>query len=316
MNFGPIEIKVPHEQRPLPFLKWAGGKRWLVSKLGDVVPSFTGRYFEPFLGGGALFFAMRPKEAILSDLNSELIDTYNAIKVDWRSVWEQLEWHQNRHSKRHYYEQRELNEGDTHTKAARFIYLNRACWNGLYRVNLKGMFNVPKGTKDSIIFDDDNFSLISSTLRNVSLKTSDFESVIEEAKFGDFVFLDPPYTVKHNNNGFNKYNEKLFSWNDQIRLRDGAVRAADRGAFVLMTNANHRSIRDLYRPFATFHSVKRASVLSANSIYRGIVTELLIEISTSAMNSTQLITRANGNRRAAGRRPAKTSRASEPACET
>ena len=145
------------EPEPLPFLKWAGGKRWLAPEIIKMVPQPLNRYIEPFLGGGAVFFACKPNMALLSDSNADLIETYEAIKQGWQSVWDRLEWHQERHSHEHYYAQRAASETSLVARAARFIYLNRACWNGLYRVNLKGKFNVPKGSKSKIIFDNDDF---------------------------------------------------------------------------------------------------------------------------------------------------------------
>lgn len=131
----------------IPFLKWAGGKRWFVEHTADLIPTFSGRYFEPFLGSGAIFFHLSPKGAVLSDSNTDLIKTYQAIRDDWEAVLFLLELHHRKHCKDYYYSIRSSEPSDKVEAAARFIYLNRTCWNGLYRVNLKGKFNVPIGTK-------------------------------------------------------------------------------------------------------------------------------------------------------------------------
>lgn len=161
-------------------------------------------------------------------------------------------------------------------RAARFIYLNRTCWNGLYRVNLSGRFNVPLGTKTNVLLPTDNFIHASRALTDASLQSCDFERTIDRAGRGDFIFADPPYTVRHNNNGFIKYNQQIFSWDDQIRLRDSLWRAHLRGAKVLLTNANHTSVVQLYEDFPVVQALGRNSLLSADTQYRGSVEELLV----------------------------------------
>ena len=259
-----------------PFLKWAGGKRWLVSKYPDIFPSNCERYIEPFLGGGAVFFHFQPCKAVLADLNSELIETYKALKNDWEGVWRILNKYQNKHSVDFYYDIRSRSFNSKSEKAAQFIYLNRTCWNGLYRVNQNGQFNVPIGTKDSVIMDTDNFSYIAQLLHEAELITSDFEKIIDNAKEGDFIFIDPPYTVKHNLNGFIKYNNKIFSWDDQIRLRHCSTRAVSRGVQLIITNANHQSIKELYDGLGELIEVNRASVIAGNVKDRGVCSELVI----------------------------------------
>ena len=260
-----------------PFLKWAGGKRWMIPELHRLVPEKYNTYIEPFLGGGAVFFGLRPQDAILSDVNKDLIGTYQAIKQDWRTVVRLLGKHQRRHSKEYYYEVRMKKYKTLSSRAAKFIYLNRTCWNGLYRVNLKGEFNVPIGTKTTVIQDTDNFKSLSDLLSNTEVMVSDFESQINRAQENDFVFIDPPYTVKHNKNGFIKYNEKLFSWQDQIRLRDAVFRASERGVKVLVMNASHDSIKEIYSGSFDTVNLSRLNCLSANPKYRGVYEELAIK---------------------------------------
>jgi DNA adenine methylase len=262
----------------LPFLKWAGGKRWLVSSYPELLNRPHRRYIEPFLGSGAVFFHIAPKKAILADRNETLIETYQAIKDSWQKVEKELIKHHQNHSKNYYYEVRKSKPRSAHMRAARLIYLNRTCWNGLYRVNIEGKFNVPLGTKTNVVLDSDNFEAVSKLLRAADLRVRDFEQTIDEAGQHDLVFIDPPYTVKHNLNGFVKYNETLFSWEDQIRLRDSVLRAMQRGASIVLTNAYHYSVKKLYQYIGTHRRLKRASVLAADSKKRKLCDELLVII--------------------------------------
>jgi DNA adenine methylase len=263
-----IEIK--------PFLKWAGGKRWLIARHPELFQQNFNTYYEPFLGSGAIFFHLQPKKSILSDLNKELVQTYAAIKDDWARVLKHLMTHQLKHSNEYYYKMRQQKTRNAYTSAARLIYLNRTCWNGLYRVNLKGQFNVPIGTKCRVVSEEDCYEDVAALLKDTRLLNCDFETVIDGAEAGDFLFVDPPYTVRHNYNGFIKYNERLFAWEDQIRLRDSLVRASKRGAKFLMTNAFHDSVRALYEADFKMFSAERNSVISGTNIGRGIYEELLV----------------------------------------
>lgn len=263
-------------QKVVPPLKWAGGKRWLVQKHAHLFPEITGQYIEPFVGSGAIFFALRPERAILSDLNDDLMNFYEVLRDDWRDLRDLIAHHQKKHSKDHYYKTRAIEPRKDLNKAARFLYLNRTCWNGLYRVNRIGRFNVPIGTKTQVLLDTDDFEAAATLLKNAELQTSDFEAIINAAGEGDFVFADPPYTVKHNLNGFIKYNEVLFSWADQIRLKDCLLQASNRGAKFLLTNANHKSIRDLFGEGFEKMSLSRNTIIAADSTHRGIVEELAI----------------------------------------
>ncbi len=258
-----------------PFIKWAGGKRWLVENEHLQFPKFVGRYIEPFLGGGAVFFHVAPKQAILSDVNSNLINVYLAVRADWRRVEAELRRLQHLHSREFYYQERNRQRKTPHTKAAQFLYLNRTCWNGLYRENLSGKFNVPIGTKTQVIMHDDDFEGASKALMNANIRACDFEETLDCATRGDLVFLDPPYTTAHNTNGFVKYNQKIFNWDDQLRLRRSVEAARGRGAKILMTNANHHSIRDLYSELGEPKIIPRSSVISGNASSRGQTTEAL-----------------------------------------
>lgn len=270
----------PNKAPPLPFLKWAGGKRWLtrISSIVERIP-LDARYVEPFLGSAAMFFHTRPSKALLNDFNPDLIETYRAIKTNWKDVAKALRRHQRLHLEidNYYYDVRASSPKTPELRAARFIYLNRTCFNGLYRVNQKGEFNVPRGTKSTVVLDTDDFEAVSRTLMNTELIHGDFSTVIKRSGSGDFIFADPPYTVKHNHNGFIKYNEKLFSWEDQVRLHDELSLAADRGAAIMITNADHPSIHELYRRFDIIVA-ERPSVMASSSDKRKKTTEAIITI--------------------------------------
>lgn len=259
-----------------PFLKWAGGKRWFVHRHTDFLPKQFDRYIEPFLGSGAVFFHLKPENALLGDSNLELINCYQAIQQNWKLVYRYLREHHRNHSKEYYYKIRSFKPKSIFTAAARFIYLNRTCWNGLYRVNKQGEFNVPIGTKTNVIFKDDCFEEIYHLLQKVQLLACDFEYLLDQAVDGDLVFVDPPYTVRHNHNGFIKYNERIFSWHDQERLYYALTRAQARGAMILGTNAYHQCVKDLYFESFDTMAVSRNSPISSKVESRRQFEELII----------------------------------------
>lgn len=260
----------------IPFLKWAGGKRWLVDRIEPLFSLGYRDYYEPFLGGGAMLLALGPKGGVVSDINHELVNCYQAVRDRPEALFAGLLEQQELHSHEHYYRMRDAEPKDSLNRAIRFLYLNRACFNGIYRVNQLGKFNVPKGSKEKIVFETDEFELISQILRSVEVVCADFEETVCRAGDGDLVFVDPPYTTKHNKNGFVRYNEKLFTWADQERLADAAGRAAARGAKVIVTNADHESVRALYDDLsAVYLPVGRWSVIGGPSETRGKVTEAI-----------------------------------------
>ncbi|NLS41517.1 Dam family site-specific DNA-(adenine-N6)-methyltransferase [Bacillus subtilis] len=260
-----------------PFLKWAGGKRWLIQQYPEYFPTEYNTYFEPFLGSGVVFFYLQPEFAILNDTNKDLIDSYKAIRSRWRKVYTLLSQHHKNHCKNYYYDIRSTSYRSLEERAAKMIYLNRTCFNGIYRVNKKGEFNVPIGSKTQVLLDTDEFQKISKILKGIKLLNTDFEKVIDLSREHDFVFVDPPYTVRHNSNGFVKYNEVLFSWEDQERLAECLIKAKNRGVKILMTNAAHPSIRQLYEPNGfNIKAVSRYSSISANKKSRSNYQEFLI----------------------------------------
>lgn len=264
-----------------PFLKWPGGKRWLVHHYPHILPGAFRKYFEPFLGAGSVFFHLEPSKALLSDINDDLIATYRAVRFRPRRLTALLRAHQERHSSRHYYSVRASKPTSLLARAARLIYLNRMSFNGVYRVNRRGEFNVPKGDRASVFLPTDDFRAVARMLRGKALERRDFAATIDEAGKNDLVFADPPYTVRHDQNGFRKYNEVLFSWDDQVRLANALGSARDRGTRVVATNANHFSVRQLYRGLG-FHLMKvsRFSAISADPSSRRDFDELVIRSHT------------------------------------
>ncbi|MDH2134512.1 Dam family site-specific DNA-(adenine-N6)-methyltransferase [Sphingobium yanoikuyae] len=260
-----------------PFLKWAGGKRWLVAQ-GILAPSHIERMVEPFLGSAAVFFSLSPKRALLADVNAELINLYQVIRSSPKELQIILKEYHASHSKEHYYKVRQEVPIDCTMRAARTLYLNRTCWNGLYRVNKKGVFNVPIGTKSSVLFDGEDFTDYARVLESADIRCQDFEVTLDCCGSGDFLFVDPPYTVKHNINGFVKYDENIFSWDDQVRLAYALRRAGKRGAQILVTNADHESIRELYDADFNYRSASRKSVLAGSSVHRVGTTEALFTL--------------------------------------
>ncbi len=249
----------------------------MISRYHQIFPEDYNRYFEPFLGGGSAFFYLRPQHATISDINADLINAYRMMAQNPARLRVHLEEHQMNHSEQHYYDVRDNVPEDALARAARFLYLNRTCFNGMYRVNLLGHFNVPKGTKNYFIDDIDLFEEYSLVLRNVHIRTQDFVNTIRDANEGDLIFADPPYTIAHNQNSFIKYNERLFSWKDQKRLLKALMRARERGAIIIATNANYPALQKMYQEedFYT-QTLSRFSPISGLAEGRGNQEELLI----------------------------------------
>jgi DNA adenine methylase len=262
-----------------PFLKWAGGKRLLLPALLEHIerPQDDGTYFEPFLGGGAVFFGLEPKNARLSDASSELINAFIAVRDSVEDTISHLQTM--RHSKEDYYRIRGSRPRLPCTRAARFIYLNKTCFNGLYRVNLKGQFNVPFGRhpKTLVICNTEQLRNASRALPRTHIEVKDFYAAMKGAGKGDVVYCDPPYTVAHSTNGFIEYNAQVFSWADQERLAIAAGECAARGAKVYISNADHPSIRELYQPLGfRIEPIRRWTTMAGSSANRFKSTELLL----------------------------------------
>jgi DNA adenine methylase len=254
-----------------PLLKWPGGKRRLVKFILPLVPDGFNHYYEPFLGSGALFFAIRPQRASLSDRNPDLISAYGQVRNNPETVIRQLQKLDN--SEKNYYAVRSSVPDSESERAARLIYLCTLSFNGIHRVNLKGMFNVPYGFKTHLRpCEPEKIHAASKVLKRAKIECQDFETAVASAQEGDLVYLDPPYTTAHANNGFLKYNAKIFTWDDQKRLAHVARELSGRGCIVIVSNADHLSIRSLYTGFAVLE-IDRHSVIAASGRFRRRITE-------------------------------------------
>lgn len=262
-----------------PFLRWAGGKRQLRKILLSFLPGDIGQrtYREPFLGGGSLFFALRPKEAILSDANEHLIRCYRFVRDEPSLVARYLHSHAAKDGEAYYYRVREeYNSSEfSAAQAARFIYLNKACFNGIFRVNAKGEFNVPYGRKESPAIPSEN-DLIATAgiLKDTSLKASSYEKALKDASKGDFIYLDPPYPPLNGTAYFTHYTSDRFSEEDQENLAK-RVHELDRcGCLLMISNADTSLIRCLYKKYELV-SLPVIRYLTCKSV-RHKVKELLI----------------------------------------
>ena len=227
-----------------PFLRWAGGKNWLIKYLGNALSELEYRqYHEPFLGGGSVFFSFGNRtNSFLSDTNEDLVNTYIQIRDDVSAVVKKLSKYEN--TKDYYYWVRDsYKPRSLSAKAARFIYLNQTSFNGIYRVNLKGKYNVPYGFRKKNFFQPELLFEASGLLSNATIFKGDFFEGLDNIESGDLVFLDPPYTISHNHNGFLKYNESLFSLSDQIRLSQFIDELKSIGAYYILTNAAHDDVK-------------------------------------------------------------------------
>jgi DNA adenine methylase len=266
----------PLSATPRAFLRWAGSKRLLLPHIVPLLPARYGTYYEPFLGGGSLFFLLQPSKALLSDTCGDLIETFDAVRANVRAVLRHLV--PLRPNRSFYYTIRSRRSTGQYKRAAEFIYLNKTSWNGLYRVNSHGLFNVPYGRpKTDNIIDSVNLRACATALNKpgVRLTCVDFEEALADACRNDLVFLDPPYVTRHNNNGFVDYNKRLFCWDDQIRLANTARRLASKGARVIVANALHEELLQMYDSFTVF-PITRRSTLASDSSRRGTVVEALL----------------------------------------
>ena len=268
------DIKYLDRARAYPFVKWAGGKRALIPNIVQVLPESFNDYYEPFLGGGAVFFGLDSrihKKAILSDLNAELILTYRMLQKSPQDVIDALEKHQKKHSQKHYSNTRDKGhfEQDAVKLVARFIYLNKTCYNGLYRVNKSGKFNVPMGSyKNPNVCDKDNLLAVSEVLKNAELKVQSFDQIQPSA--GDLIYCDPPYDET-----FTQYTDKGFDSSDQMALRKSCDEWRKAGAYVIVSSSDTEFIRKIWNGYQ-FTEVRAARNINCKGSERNKVTELLI----------------------------------------
>jgi DNA adenine methylase len=267
------ELQAP---RIKPFLKWAGGKTRLLAALRQSLPARFNRYFEPFVGGGAFFFDLSPKVAVLGDSNPELMNCYKVVRDEPEEL---IDYISNlRVSGAEFYRLREL-EPDTLpavTRAARLIYLNKTCYNGLYRVNKQGRFNTPYGRHSNVkLVDPANLRAASDSLKKVHLLCADFEAVLKTAKKDDFVYLDPPYVPVGKYSDFKRYTKDQFYEADQERLSEKFRELAGKGCLVLLSNSFNEKTAKLYAKFLQ-RTVQMPRFVNCKGEGRGKVAELLI----------------------------------------
>lgn len=258
-----------------PFLRWAGGKTWFVKHLNHLLPK-TGfsNYHEPFLGSGAVFLSIKTiKIAFLSDLNKELIQVYKSLKKDPNGIINELKQFKN--TEAFYYKMRDIEYKEPTKRAAKFIYLNQTSFNGIYRVNLQGKYNVPYGYRTKSFLDENALLSVSKALKNAKLFYGDFEEIKPNIKRNDLIFLDPPYTVSHNENGFIKYNQKLFSLEDQMRLSNLIDYIKRKGAYYILTNAAHHTILEIFDKGDQLYKLSRASLIGGTNAQRGQTKEYI-----------------------------------------
>lgn len=259
---------------PKPYLRWAGGKTWLIKYLNIIKEAKFKNYHEPFLGGASTFFYLQPHgHSYLSDLNGDLIETYKEIKQNAQGVIKVLKTFKNSESE--YYKIRDKQYASSSQRAAKFIYLNQTSYNGIYRVNLNGVYNVPYGFRTKEFLDAANLLRAQIALKNTTIEKQDFYAISKNIKRNDLIFLDPPYTVSHNNNGFIKYNEKIFSLDDQIRLSSLIDTIKRKDAFYILTNAAHKTIDSIFEKGDKKIVFERASLIGGTNSKRGQTKEFV-----------------------------------------
>lgn len=275
------------ENKPKPFVKWVGGKRQLLKQFKSMslyppkdFDSTKARYFEPFVGGGAVFFDLLPQKAILSDMNLELVTTYNVIKNDVEELIKSLKKH--KHSKEHFLKlrRRDPKKLSNIETASRFIYLNKTGFNGMYRVNKLDEFNVPFGyQKNPLICDKENLLKVSRALTGVKIIKRDFREVLKEAKKGDFIYFDPPYYPLNKTSSFTNYTAGGFLEKEQEELRDVYFELHKKGCFVMLSNSNTEFIKKLYSGLnkkIKIHKVNATRMINSDATKRGKIKEVLV----------------------------------------
>ena len=281
-----IEFK---KNAPKPFVKWVGGKRQLLQQFRSRIlyppegfnPK-TATYFEPFVGGGAMFFDIKPKKAVLSDMNSELITTFNVIKKDVESLIKKLKYHKTKNNKEYFLKIRskDIKNLSALDIAARFIYLNRTCFNGMFRVNSSGQFNVPYGKNSNpMICDEDNLRKVSKSLKNIKVLHEDYKKVLDRAKKGDFVYFDPPYYPVNKTSSFTSYTKEAFLEKEQMELSSTFLELHNRGCFVMLSNSNTPFIKELYSNLSkkiTINKVYATRSINSKGSGRGEIREVVI----------------------------------------
>lgn len=263
-----------------PIVKWVGGKRQLMYELEINMPKTYNRYFEPFIGGGALFFYLQPDNAYISDMNEELINLYQVVRDNVDELITDLQKHDI--SKEYFMEIRNIDRTEEYQnwsniqKASRFIYLNRTCFNGMYRVNSKGEFNVPFGHyKNPRILDENNLINCSNLLQRTEIKHADFSEILKKVKKGDFVYFDPPYVPLSETSSFTSYTKDGFDMDMQLSLRDVCDELDSMGVKFLLSNSDTQFVNELYENY-NIKKVFASRQINANADGRGKITEVLV----------------------------------------
>ncbi len=266
-----------------PMIKWVGGKRQLLNELKSKMPSKYNRYFEPFIGGGALYFELRPKNSLINDYNSELTNLYTTVRDNPLELISSLSKHKN--DPTYYYEIRAFDRDKERFKklsnierASRLIYLNKTGFNGLYRVNSKGEYNVPYGRYENPTYcDPQNIMACSELLKNTEITNKDFESIQEKIQENDFVYLDPPYVPLNATSNFTAYTEKGFDDDMQFRLRELCDYIHAKGAYFMLSNSSAKFVYELFKhENYTIHEVKANRNVNSKASGRGKIKELII----------------------------------------
>ena len=278
-----LYAKEPPLLLPL-FLKWAGGKLQLIEQFENLFPHNFRNYYEPFIGSGAVFFyvksKLKPNKVILSDTNEELINCFCVVRDKPSELVELLLNHRKKHSKEYYYSVRSMESStlDSLDRAARLIYLNKTCFNGLYRVNSKGQFNVPFGDYENpSIFDKNVLFQASQLLQGVHLQVMTFEKVLDFAGKDDFVYFDPPYIPLSKTSSFTRYSKSDFSMMEQKRLSEVFRILDSRGCFVMLSNSDHALTRELYRHYEKNTVIVRAKrMINSVGSRRGAINEVVV----------------------------------------
>ena len=268
------------EQKAIPVLKWAGGKTSLLSKFVEKFPQKFNRYIEPFLGGGAVFFSLSKEvPAIINDLNPEIFNLYSLIRDHPLELIKILDQYAQKYSEEFYYELRKTKLENKIELAARTLFLNKTGFNGLFRQNSKGEFNVPFGKrlKCPALYDLDNILFVSQKLKAATLLNEDFETILNRAEEGDFIYCDPPYEPLSNTSSFNNYNGLGFSQHEQKRLYEYAKQASLKGATVVISNSSAPFILNLYKEFEV-HRISARRSINSNGLKRGEIDEVLVII--------------------------------------
>lgn len=263
-----------------PIVKWVGGKRQLMFELIKNMPKSYNRYFEPFIGGGALFFELQPEQAYISDMNEELINLYSVVRNNVYELIKDLSKHEV--SKEYFLEIRNIDRTEQYTelsdveRASRFIYLNRTCFNGMYRVNSQGQFNVPFGHyKNPRIIDENNLLNCSELLKKTEIKCADFSEILTKVKKGDLVYFDPPYVPLNETSSFTSYTKDGFDINMQFKLRDVCDELDNKGVKFMLSNSDTKLVNELYVNYE-IKKVFASRQINANADGRGKITEVLV----------------------------------------